>query len=271
MLRKLSDQWNTIPCQIWNSTRHRLTLQSHFFLRFRCLRGRLRGGGRHDSVDESGHNSMHLINLWGKILASKGAQSYPEESDVNNAQEGKICENAGRNVESDGRGETGQDAAAIAGGLIPTWGMNITSASAMRCASIFRTMKWFCWCYHKQISQGRWQPARWFHGRPFPWLGGVQHLIHAWAAHDAFGNIRRKQGKYSTQAILTLKFSHEEADLTQAKGNDEVRSCEIAGHADERIVAKEDDVNAEVCKQEEERAENGVGPVEYVAGALRCE
>jgi hypothetical protein len=68
-----------------------------------------------------------------------------------------------------------------------------------------------------------------------------------------------------------LKFSHEEADLTQAKGNDEVRSCEIAGHADERIVAKEDDVNAEVCKQEEERAENGVGPVEYVAGALRCE
>ncbi len=47
-----------------------------------------------------------------------------------------------------------------------------------------------------------------------------------------------------------------------------MRHGEVACHADERVVAKKDDVNAEVCKEEEEGAEHGVGPVQDVVRAL---
>ena len=73
------------------------------------------------------------------------------------------------------------------------------------------------------------------------------------------------------RAILTLEFGHEMADLTQEQGDDEVRHGEVACHADERVVAEKDDVNAEVCKEEEEGAEHGVGPVQDVVRALLCE
>lgn len=59
---------------------------------------------------------------------------------------------------------------------------------------------------------------------------------------------QENESKNSTQAILTLKFGHELADLTEEKGDDEVRCSEVARHADERVVAVEDDVNAEVCE-----------------------
>ena len=71
--------------------------------------------------------------------------------------------------------------------------------------------------------------------------------------------------------VLTLKLCHEISNLAQAEGGNEVDHGQVAGDADEGVVAVENDVDAEVCKKEEESAQHGVGPVENVTDATLSE